>query len=625
MRSTSLLFFILCGGAAYGAGSVEESLSAYRKNQVADAKAGFAAIAADSAASPRDRAVARRELARVAWLIDADPAAARSQLELAEAWADEPCQTAALLVRVLRESGQPAKAVHAAAAHGAQCTEGRDALLVQEARAWADLAMEKSGSSRSRALTKMKSSLEGLTAEGRRGLDASRLNIDLGLLSSTPERAFEGWQSYFWLAKREVPPALLEDFPNSRELFRRALVPSARLKDEIELLQLLVRAGFYPEAKQFATLHNVTRRAQAHPDRDWSSIEAYFLFRAAIERMTLIHYRSLAHGKNGGEVYQKEITKLIDRTAAKLASRFPAANASAKDLLRRAWGLHFTVGLTGGYMSLHLGHVIEDVRENIEQHGRTGAVERIVLENMVSNGYESWLWDGWAQAGGWAEAGARLIQVRTSYVGSVLNALAFRLGRPARARADADLPEREKRDDEILQRKDVADLPGLAERLRLQTIDQILADMKSEGEAPDDDNAFQGRYWRALVGATITIHEGRHVLDQMQYAGERALSSEELEFRAKLSELQFGEYPRLSLGKMVNGQIGGESSHGKANTRILRGLGLWIQSNSAAIEGFNTNRPVLPQIDKLSDKQIRVFACSRDPACKDHERGHPDL
>ncbi len=624
MRSTSLLFFILCGGAAYGAGSVEESLSAFRKNQVADAKAGFAAIAADNAASPRDRAVARRELALVAWLIDADPAAARAQLESAEAWADEPCQTAALLVRVLRESGQPAKAVHAAAAHGAQCTEGRDALLVQEARAWADLAMERSGS-RSRALTKMKSSLEELTAEGRRGLDASRLNIDLGLLSSTPERAFEGWQSYFWLAKAEVPPALLEVFPNSRELFRRALASSAKLKDEIELLRLLVRTGFYPEAQQLATLHNVARRAQAHRDPDWSSIEAYFRFRAATERMTLIHYRGLAHGKNGGEVYQKEITKLIDRTAAKLASRFPAANASAKDLLRGAWGLYFTVGLTGGYMSLHLGHVIEDARENIEQHGRTGAVERIVLENMVSNGYESWLWDGWAQAGGWAEAGARLIQVRTSYVGSVLTALGLRLGRPARARADADLPEREKRDDELLQTKDVADLPGLAERLRLQTIDQIVADMKSAGEAPDDDNAFQGRYWRALIGATITIHEGRHVLDQMQYAGERALSSEELEFRAKLSELQFGEYPRLSLGKMVNGQIGGESSHGKANTRILRGLGLWIQSNSAAVEGFNTNRPAMPQIDKLSDKQIRVFACSRDPACKDHERGHPDF
>src|SRR5712692_10141495 len=166
MPSTSLLFFILCGGVASGVTrSVEEPLSAFRKARVAEAKAGFAAIAADHAASPRDRAVARRELARVAWLIDVDPTAARAQLESAEAWADEPCQTAALLVRVLRESGQQANAVHAAAPHRARCMDGRDALLVQETRAWADLAIERSGSLRSRALTEMKSRLEELTVE----------------------------------------------------------------------------------------------------------------------------------------------------------------------------------------------------------------------------------------------------------------------------------------------------------------------------------------------------------------------------------------------------------------------------------------------------------------------------
>lgn len=611
MPSSSLLFFILCGGVASGVThSVEEPLSAFRKNRIAEAKGGFAAIAADPAASPSDRAVARRELARVAWLIDADLAVARAQLDSAEAWADEPCQTAAYLVRVLREAGQPDNAVQAAAAHRERCTDGCDALVLQEARAWADLAIERSGSLRSRALAKMKSRLEELTDEGRRGIDASRLNIELGLLSSEPERVFEGWRSYFWLGREEAPPALLKDFPDSRELFRRALAPSANLKDEIVLVRMLVRAGFYREAQRFATLHSVARRAKSRGAADWSSIEAYFLFRAAVERITLNHYRSLAHGKGDGEAYQTEITKLIDRTGT--------ANASGREMLRQRWGLYFTVGPTGGYMSLHLGHVIEDARESIAQHGRTGVIELVVLENMLSNGYESWLWDGWAQAGGWAEAGARVIQVRTSYVGSVLSALRLRRGHPARARADADLLELVKRDDEILQTKQLADLPGLAERLRLQTIDLILADMKAAGEAPDDDNAFQGRYWRALVGATITIHEGRHVLDQKQYAGEQALSSEELEFRAKLSELQFGEYPRLSLGKMVNGQIGGDSSHGKANTRVLRELGLWIESHSAAVEGFKTNRPALAQVDKLSDKQIRAFACSLDPACKDH-------
>jgi len=604
------------GGSADGStASLQEALSAYRKNRIAESKADFAAIVADNAASTRDRSVARRELARIAWLIDADPAAARAHLESADARADETCQSAALLVRVLRESGQPAKAVQAAAQHRAPCTEGRDALIVQESRAWADLAMQSRGSSRSRALTQMKSRLDALTADGRRGLAASQLNIELGLLSSTPERAFGGWQSFFWLAKEEAPPALLKDFPNARELFRRALAPDAKLKDQVELLRMLVRAGFSREAERFATLHGLEQKAKAGRASDWSSIEGYFLFRHAVDRLTLKHYRRVAQGNDDARAYETEITKLIDQTAAKLAAQVDTNNASAKDVLRRVWGLHFTVGLTGGYMSLHLGHVIENTQENIAQHGRTGAVERIVLENMLSNGYETWLWDGWAQAGGWAEAGARLIQVRTSYVGSVFTALGLRPDHPARTRADAELLELRKRDDEILQTNQLADLPGLAERLRLQTIDQIVGDMKSAGEA--DDNAFQGRYWRALIGATITIHEGRHVLDQKQYTGEQALSSEELEYRAKLSELQFGEYPCLSLSKMVNGQIGGESNHGKANTRILKEIGIWITGNAASVEGFDAKRPVLSQIDKLSDKQMRLFACSRDPACQE--------
>ena len=154
MRNVVAVLILACPGfgafAFASTANLEEALSEYRKSRIAEARADFTAIVADNAASTRDRAVARRELARIAWLIDADPAAARAHLESADARKDETCQSAALLVRVLRESGQPAKAVQAAAQHRAQCTEGLDALIVQESRAWADLAMQTRGSSRSR-------------------------------------------------------------------------------------------------------------------------------------------------------------------------------------------------------------------------------------------------------------------------------------------------------------------------------------------------------------------------------------------------------------------------------------------------------------------------------------------
>jgi hypothetical protein len=173
----------------------------------------------------------------------------------------------------------------------------------------------------------------------------------------------------------------------------------------------------------------------------------------------------------------------------------------------------------------------------------------------------------------------------------------------------------QRKDDEIIRQKGLADLPGLERRLGLQTVDQIIADMKAAGQEADDANAFLERYWKTIIDATITIHEGRHALDQKQYQGPKALTSEELEFRAKLSELEFSEYPRLDLGRMVNGQIGGDSSHGKANTRILKELKGWIEAKSRTVEGLDSNKPLLPQAYKLTDTQIREFACSLDQAC----------
>src|SRR5262245_44282683 len=90
---------VFCPGA-----TLDEGLSAYRSTHVAEARAAFSAVIADPAATGADRAAARRELGRIAWLIDGELAAARRHLESAEAWSDQPCATLALLLRVFVEA-----------------------------------------------------------------------------------------------------------------------------------------------------------------------------------------------------------------------------------------------------------------------------------------------------------------------------------------------------------------------------------------------------------------------------------------------------------------------------------------------------------------------------------------
>jgi hypothetical protein len=59
--------------------------------------------------------------------------------------------------------------------------------------------------------------------------------------------------------------------------------------------------------------------------------------------------------------------------------------------------------------------------------------------------------------------------------------------------------------------------------------------------------------------------------------------------------------------------IGGDSSHDLANARIMRAYGEWMHSNRAAIVGLDPKLPLLAQLDKLSDAQIRAVARSLDP------------
>jgi hypothetical protein len=276
--------------------------------------------------------------------------------------------------------------------------------------------------------------------------------------------------------------------------------------------------------------------------------------------------------------------------------------------LFESFGLYGTVGLTGGYPSAHIGHVVRDERRSVEQYGRRGEVRFIVVDNMLANGFESWLWDGRAAAGGWAEDGSTIIQVRPGYTERPLKAWLMTHDTPARRRWERDLPGLEQRDRDVLRRHAIAYLPGVDARLARQAIEQIAARAAAKGGDPR--RAFLDEYERAVSQHSIFIHEGRHVLDQA--SGEH-LTSEDLEYRAKLSELALADYPRLPLAGVNADTIGTDSPHGRANARILKAFGAWIAANQGRIAGFDPAAPGLAQLDRLSDEQIREVARSLDP------------
>ena len=81
------------------------------------------------------------------------------------------------------------------------------------------------------------------------------------------------------------------------------------------------------------------------------------------------------------------------------------------------------------------------------------------------------------------------------------------------------------------------------------------------------------------------------------------------EFTAKLA---FAPEPRLALGAIISASIGDSTPHGKANLAIMKGLVQWMIQHANEIAALDAERPLLPQLDLLTDEQLRAAFRSMD-------------
>jgi len=592
--------------------SLQAADETYFQMKVPESRALYAAILDDPAAAAADRAGASRGLARIQWLIDEDATAAKATLERGLATGADLCATLRLDVRVLRESGEPKAAAAVAAAHAADCPGAAltDRLLIDRGKAELAWARSAEGPARTAALAQARTTLAGLSKLGQLIPDATRLKLGVALMASDGAAALEAWRDFFWLTDHNAPASYKADDAAVAALFRGALSARPRLADEVGLEALLVRGGFYEEARAFDAQRGLASRAAALPA--YRTIAAYFEFRRRFDAATLAFNLAYARGRGDGKAYEKQVMQILAETATRLGK--PGGDPLAA--LHDAFGIHGTMGETGGVQSVHAGHVVEDNQYAVDQFGRHGTMRFVSVDNMISNGYQSWLWDGLAATGGWS-SDQDIVQVRAGYTPGALETLAsfdpemVRRNQALQAQADA-------RDAEALKTKAVVFLPGLRLRLIRESRDQIAAKARAEAARTGQpyERTFLKTFWDAQVGHSIYIHEGRHALDHGTYPGDKALSSTELEYRAKLSELELSEFPRMPLAVILAADMADDTPHGAADGRIMQGLVDWIAAHRGEVAGYDPAVPPAEQLDKLTDAQIHAIAHDLDPQFK---------
>ena len=607
--------------------ALAEAERASHDGRFKDACPLLGAIVASTTARAADRDKAGQELARIAWRIDGKTDIARGRLEKIAEGARRKTPPLLLLSRIELANGRwdaARSAARRALDAAGTASERRGATIaltsalvadeVEAARAGRKAAY---GAEGRKKLAEALALVAPMVREEPGMLESSRTALDAAVLLGDGPAALAAWSSYF-LAAGAADSTLLA---GPRAVLSRVLPvwsgPAAGRREREGLVDALAASRFFTEAVIVAMDPRVPRDARVAAVPRIRDLVFYESYLRDVRETTDLYYRDLARGTADPEAWMKRLRVraislwkglswpsgpppfdekvLEDSAGTELGSRFGTAGG---------------IGMTGGIRDLHLGHRVVDEKRVANQYGRRAEIRFMALDAIVSNGYETWMWDGQGAHGGWGSVGL-VVQVRLAYAEGGPRRWEEMADPERRAKALAETAAETVRDRERAAKDSAAYLPGLSRRILDQGLLEILDEEKGRGLSGGALRAaFVAATDRAVIESSIFSHEGRHAIDaQFEDVKDPATR----EYRAKLSEIAFAPAPRLAFGGILNDSIGNPTPHGQANLRLMKGLVGWMDAHRAEIAGLDARAPLLPQLDKLTNEQLRAAARSLDP------------
>ena len=595
MRRLLLFSFLLAASAQSPAPlqpTIESADQAAFNSDFATARRLYASVA-KQASDPKDRDRAEVTLANIEWRIDANLSAARTRLDALE--------TSDALIersRLERESGRFAEAEWFARKAIGIATKPDDRRSAETSLVRAIVAGHVAA--RLNGAPVPPSDLKEAFTVSRRLVDANRgqlvpalLLLDASLLLGEGASALDAWHAYFGgTAQSTLLAPAAATLENTLPKWHGAPSP--------EIAAALAASRLFDEAVL----------AGAKGD-----VDTYAKYIRRVKALTDSYYRDVANHRANARSYRKSLER--ETRAVYDALHIPwdrkAIEGGPDTPLGARFGSVIAAGKTGDTFNLHFGHCVVDDRRKVTQYGRSAPIRYILLENMVSNGFETWSWDGGAEHGGWGDVGL-IVQVRRAYAGDPITKWRRAMDPDARAEEDEKIEKETAADWKRAAADPAGFLPGLQRRMSRDAALRLVHELRAKGLQGDAlHDAFVAEYAWRVNESSIFAHEGRHAID----AQFKPVNSAQAEFQAKLSEIAFAPDPALALtGGIITSNIGSSSPHGVANGRIMKGLVAWMTAHKGEIAGLDATQPLLPQLDKLTADQLRAAARSMDPYAK---------
>lgn len=600
--------------------------AAFMRHDFQAAEKGYREVLATDTSAERQLSAAI-VLANIAWRIRQDTATARTLLLTSSSMeghdVDVPIERAHMRLAFQDFAGARAAARQALALASVHREESRatsalargiiEPILVRLHTASGPLVVRETERANLRALVPRLTTVVRATPGA---VEPAHLLLLAGVLSGNGSAIVEGWDSYYLIGTGRPAGNLIAE---ARGILS-TLVPgwvdrSAPVGDRLALVRVLADGRFFEAAALVALLPAPDGTVPGQWDEGAEEIVAYARFLRQISSFADEFYRRTAMGTGEDvEGFQSGILS----AAAELWPHLvwigepePLSWESLPEVLAPRFGTFYRLGLTSGYPSLHMGHRVVDEARVVRQYGREAVVRFISLDAIVSNGFQTWAWGGRASTGGWGTA-TQIVQIRPAYAEGPLAAWRAATDKEIRARAAKRIAADSIADIARARLEPIAYFPSVPARLLRDGRDQLIDSLRAAGLAGTDlEAAFKREYARAILESSIFAHEGRHAIDQTY---EPDLSSEELEFRGKISQVVFAPHPGLgAVSGVFQANIGDETPHGQANARIMKGLLAWMRARADEIQGLNHAEPLLPQLPLLTAEQLRAAFGSMDP------------
>ncbi|MDF2547132.1 MAG: hypothetical protein K0R93_2030 [Anaerosolibacter sp.] len=347
-----------------------------------------------------------------------------------------------------------------------------------------------------------------------------------------------------------------------------------------------------------------------------NEIEVFLTFRDELGALLDDYYRERCiNGKSEELTFYSRIkptyegiAKLFPQVKEKLGGTTVWINTINGEIEKKFHARIENIKANGSMMGAHFGRIIDSAVIHSSLWGAEADLKVITLKNMISNGLDYWRSMEGGGVGGWSISPTEIVMViQDNGYDSGLKLASF-----YNKDAKEDFIKGYggiQSDKEAREPLQIYFSPDISLQFITKQIDIEIENAKIKGILENELQVYLfEKLQKDFTIKSNIIHESQHSIDNKTRFSSKWLG--ETEYRAKLSQLAYGEMPFMCLNQFYSSDIGLElyNTHTRANTQVFKDIVQYIYDNRSEFPQIDRKKNILEQLNKLSEDDLRDIA-----------------